>query len=125
MTNFTYYTSFIFYVCAIISIKKYNIYNIIPLVLYFLFISSILHHSRPYANNNDIIKKFDITMVCLLTIVSLFYFYDWYCVWFSIIYTFIIYFFVLERFNEYNRILLHCSFHIVCGISIIYVLLSC
>ena len=120
--NPTFYSSFLVIIPFLISYRKLHFYHPIVNSYLLIFITSILHHSRPYKiidKKWDFIRIIDVLTVFYNVNLTLFYHYNNLMVILTLLYDSIIFLFVIPNCStDYRGCCFHSSIHIVTVISI-------
>ena len=122
----SFYSSFLFYILALISYKYYpNNFRLFPLIFFVLSTSSVLHHTRHYGEDYwDEIGILDILVVFLLGIILVFYYYKNIILWIMIICMIYIRYCIYKTKNIDDKSKLHFWMHIIAFVCIFALLLD-
>ena len=113
----TYYSSYIYLFTSMYSYICLDI-HCLTFATFFLFLSSIIHHS----DRDNIIKLRIDEIIVRITILSYaYYFYDYCIPWISLLYMILSYYVFKGKFPKFSNII-HSSFHIVTGFTMIYLI---
>ena len=129
--NISFYSSFIYLIVGIVSFFCRGKEDLYTYISFCLFITSLFEHYKPYIIRDkiDIIKITDIIFCFIFIFLSVYNFYDWYITYIALGYVIISYMFIKLVLINYENCdfygcIIHSSFHLVSGISIIYVMLN-
>ncbi len=111
----TYYSSYIYLFASVYSYICLNT-HCLTCVTFFLFLTSITYHS----DKNNVIKlRIDEITVRITTLSYMYYFFDCRVLWFAVVYMLCCHYILKPLYSHYCDII-HSSFHIVTGFTMIY-----
>ncbi len=115
----TYYSSYIYLFAGISSFCSLG-QDYLSYITCCLFLSSIICHS----DRDNIIKlRIDEIIVRITTLSYAYYFYNYWSLWFALIYMILSYYILKSVYPNFADII-HSSFHIVTGFTMIYLVIS-